>query len=167
MMSACVGALALALVGCSAHGGGLTGGTPVPDPLVTPTEPLTWPGDGTLHAVTIVGADVADAGTSLPWAFDGFTDDSRRTVRIEYIAGGGCTKPLGVYVGDVDASRPGGDVELAAIGSYTQPNSVCTADLAVGAGTVELPRAITGDVHLVHAGVDPSWAHYADQLVGG
>lgn len=76
----------------------------------------------------------------------------RRTIR--YAAGGGCVSPVGVQVIETPQI-----VMIAPRSRRTAPRgAVCTAELVVGYGYLELGGPLGGRT-LVHARVSPGWSN--------
>jgi hypothetical protein len=87
----------------------------------------------------------------LPWRLLG-VDQAARRLTIRYAAGGGCVSPVGVQVIETQ-----GIVMIAPRSRRTAPRgAVCTADLLLGYGYLELGAPLGGR-GLVHARVSPGW----------
>lgn len=148
LILAVVSALVLVLTGCS--GNEPAQSTPSPDalqPTMSPQFKILAPAKPAklLQSVDTFGL------TSMPWVLTSISDD-RGSITVAYVAGDGdCFKPVGFLVQHNDES-----IEVSAL-SRQGAGPACADKLVMGRATIDLPKALTTGVTLLHAPVAKAW----------
>lgn len=112
-----------------------------------------------IEPVKQISAAQAKGMTSEPWRLVGI-DGRPHSLQIDYVAGGGCQTPVGIYVHETRTS-----VTIEAVSRTQQGATVCASNALLGAGSVILDRPL-GTRALWHAPVAGDQAGDADLLTG-
>lgn len=100
---------------------------------------------------TMMSADVASTGVSMPWKFLAFGTQNE-VIEVAYVAGdGSCVLPEGFF-----AAALGDGVVLAAV-SHQTDEQACSDKAVVGRAWVTLPKLVSSRAPLSHAPVDAQW----------
>jgi hypothetical protein len=141
-------AVVLGLVGCS--GNEPTQSTPSPDALQPTMSPQLVGLPPAKPAKLLKSGDTVGL-TSMPWVLTSISHE-RDSITVAYVAGDGdCFTPVGFLVQQHDES-----IEVSAV-SRQGVGPACADKLVLGRATIDLPKALTTGVTLLHAPVARAW----------
>lgn len=141
-------AMVLGLTGCS--GNAPAQSAPLADAL-RPTMSPQFVRLPPTKAAKLLQSGEAFGLTSMPWMLASISDD-RDSITVVYVAGDGdCLKPVGFLVQQHD-----GSIEVSAL-SRQGAGPACADKLVMRRATIDLPKALTIGVTLLHAPVAKAW----------